>query len=302
MKNKVYKSFEYHFRDQRLYEDYCSLYSIGREYWRDAEAYHFDCNNVRDRQCIFQYTVSGEGAIVIGKKSYSLSPGQAFLIEKPGSYLYYLPKNSDHWEVEYIALNLSSINIWRDITEKYGRIIELDRNSSAMKYWDYLFELSLNDEMNNFFMSSAYAYTFMMSLNDTLKKKDEMMTANNAVLNCVNLIHENYHEDLSLQYLAGLCSVSTSYLSKKFKLSYKMSPIQYLIRRRIEVASSLLLRTDDKIEEIAHKVGFKDANYFARMFRQNVGVSPKEFREKEYTMVVKERKNEHLLFEQSPDC
>jgi hypothetical protein len=87
---KQYKSYEYHFRDQRLYDDYCSLYSIGYEYWEDS-SYYFDCKNVHVKQCIFRYTVSGEGAIEINRKTYPMKAGQAFLIEKPGPYKYYIP-------------------------------------------------------------------------------------------------------------------------------------------------------------------------------------------------------------------
>lgn len=59
-----YKSIEYQFRDQRLYEDYYALYSIGWEYWASPEVYYRDCRNSADKQCVFQYTVSGEGNVI----------------------------------------------------------------------------------------------------------------------------------------------------------------------------------------------------------------------------------------------
>lgn len=297
--NAQYKTFEYHFRDQKLYEDYYCLCSIGREYRTDP-SYFFDCRNVSERQCVFQYTVSGEGCIDLGRQRYTLRKGQAFLIEKPGPYLYYLPKGSDHWEIIFLALNLSSISVWRDLTEKYGRIVDIQEDSSVMQYWNELYELSLRNEMDNFFKCSAYAYSFMMYLNDTLQKNMGSLIAGNVVLNCANIIHSRYQEDLSLPYLASLCGVSETQLSKKFKISYKMSPIQYLIRHRIDVACSILLRSREKIEEVALKVGFKDANYFTRMFKKQLGVTPKEYRKREYTRTVHSSANQHILLTKAP--
>ena len=84
-----YKSIEYQFRDQRLYEDYYALFSIGWEYWASPEVYYRDCRTSAYKQCVFQYTVSGEGTLVYNQKAYAIKPGQAFLIERPGQYQYY---------------------------------------------------------------------------------------------------------------------------------------------------------------------------------------------------------------------
>ena len=77
-----YKSIEYQFRDQRLYEDYYALFSIGWEYWASPEVYYRDCRTSAYKQCVFQYTVSGEGTLVYNQKAYAIKPGQAFLIER----------------------------------------------------------------------------------------------------------------------------------------------------------------------------------------------------------------------------
>ena len=89
-----YKSIEYQFRDQRLYEDYYALFSIGWEYWASPEVYYRDCRTSAYKQCVFQYTVSGEGTLVYNQKAYAIKPGQAFLIERPGQYQYYRSPNA----------------------------------------------------------------------------------------------------------------------------------------------------------------------------------------------------------------
>ena len=86
------------------------------------------------------------------------------------------------------------------------------------------------------------------------------------------LIQTEYKNELDLAYLSKDCNVSIPYLSKRFQEALHISPIQYLNQHRIEVASSLLLRSRNRIEEIAHEVGFSDANYFARVFKKNNGM------------------------------
>lgn len=301
MVSRTYKSFEYRFRDQKLYEDYCSLYCIGFEYLKNPELYYHDCNRDPEKMCVFQYTVSGEGTLVVEKTAHTIRAGQAFIIEKPGPYTYYLPKKSDHWEVKYLGLNLKSINIWSDLTRDYGRILQIDGKSDVMKYWDHLYNLSLEDKMDNFFMSSAYAYTFMMKLNYTLKKSAENKKNVDIIQRCTDVIYNNYMEDLSLQELSDICMVSPSQLTKKFKQSYKVSPIQYLINHRIKVACSLLLRSNSKIQNIAVMVGFKDANYFSRVFHNQMGMSPREYREQECNKIVRSKETEHMYLEIPPD-
>lgn len=118
-----YKSIEYQFRDQRLYEDYYALFSIGWEYWASPEVYYRDCRTSTYKQCVFQYTVSGEGTLVYNQKAYAIKPGQAFLIERPGQYQYYRSPNAKHWELKFITLNISCLKIWSDLAERFGRVL-----------------------------------------------------------------------------------------------------------------------------------------------------------------------------------
>jgi YesN/AraC family two-component response regulator len=155
--------------------------------------------------------------------------------------------------------------------------------------------------MDSFFLSSSYAYTFMMQLSETLKTEFDNAYSSDSIQNCLDSINDDYSKDLSLPYLAELCSLSSSQLVKKFRESYKMTPIEYLIDHRIEVACSLLLRTDENVKVIALKVGFKDANYFTRTFKKIKGVTPKEFREKECTRIIKENRENHVLLEKAPN-
>lgn len=290
MKQPEYKSIEYKFRDQRLYEDYYSLSSLGWEYWAEPEEYYWDCRMSTERKCIFQYTVSGEGILEYNRKKYRIKPGQAFLIERPGQYRYYRAKDADHWEVQYISFNMACLKIFRDITEQFGRIVEIPKHAAVLQYWNQIYEIAVKDELNSFFLASGYAYQFLMQLYETLNGEVKKHSSSDVIQICMNLIQTEYQKPLSLDYLAAECGVSVSYLSRLFRQSLQMSPIQYLNSHRIEIAQSLLLRGNLRVEDVAHQVGFADHNYFIRAFKKATGLSPTAFRHREYSRIVENQK------------
>ncbi|MEE1198283.1 MAG: helix-turn-helix transcriptional regulator [Acutalibacteraceae bacterium] len=59
------------------------------------------------------------------------------------------------------------------------------------------------------------------------------------------------------------------------------SPIQFILKIRIERAKELLDFTDKSIADIAESSGFQDQNYFARIFKKQVGLSPTQYRKSE---------------------
>jgi YesN/AraC family two-component response regulator len=91
-------------------------------------------------------------------------------------------------------------------------------------------------------------------------------------------IHEHYAEPIAREEIAHYVNVSEGYLSRSFNQETGLSLIHYLTRYRIQQAKQLLSSGDKTIVEIALEVGFSDSNYFSRVFRQEVGVSPLAYR------------------------
>lgn len=85
--------------------------------------------------------------------------------------------------------------------------------------------------------------------------------------------------EISIEEVAEYLAVSRSYLYKLFKKKYDFSPQQFLLDRRLTVAASLLLTTDDTISAISQKVGFHDPLYFSKSFSNYYDLSPSKFRE-----------------------
>lgn len=91
-------------------------------------------------------------------------------------------------------------------------------------------------------------------------------------------IHQNYSENLSTAVLAKKWYLSESYICHIFKKATGKTIIRYINDVRVEKAALLLQNTADSVSEISMNVGFEDANYFNRMFKARMGVSPKRYR------------------------
>ena len=92
-------------------------------------------------------------------------------------------------------------------------------------------------------------------------------------------IDNHFTESLQLKDIAGAHYISRFYLSHIFKEMSGYSPMQYLLRRRIGEAQTLLISTDLPVSKIAEMVGYETQSYFNLQFSKHVGMPPKRFRD-----------------------
>ncbi len=96
-------------------------------------------------------------------------------------------------------------------------------------------------------------------------------------------IDSHFKEKITLNTLAEICGVNKYYLSHSFSQEYGISPIQYLIHKRLEESKYLLRSTDIPIARIVQTLGFSSGSYFAQMFRNAEGLSPSDYRQQRKT-------------------
>ncbi len=88
----------------------------------------------------------------------------------------------------------------------------------------------------------------------------------------------NYRQKLTLGEVAAQFYLSPYYLSRLFRRVTGQSIVDYINVRRIEAALRLLETTDLKINDVAEQTGFSTAAHFRRVFREQVGVGPTQYR------------------------
>ncbi len=105
------------------------------------------------------------------------------------------------------------------------------------------------------------------------------LSANCSVARTQHYMELHYHETITVRQLAAMEHMSESGFSRLFKRETGITPIQYLMRIRIERAKILLQQKNLPISEAGEKSGFGSSTHFATEFRRLTGVSPSRYRE-----------------------
>jgi two-component system response regulator YesN len=94
----------------------------------------------------------------------------------------------------------------------------------------------------------------------------------------IEYISENYHLDIDLHNIAKHVGLSPNYFSMLFRKVTGKSFVEYLLDLRLEKASGMLKSTDLRIYEVAYQCGFVNHQYFNRVFKDKIGVTPLTFK------------------------
>ena len=125
-------------------------------------------------------------------------------------------------------------------------------------------------------MADAYRL-FAEIEKDMLQKRAQPSPRLRMVKQCVD---DNITDcELCVSRLATLHKTSEAYFRREFKKYYSESPIEYIKRRRIEIACHLLRTELYSISDVAMRAGFGSISYFSAEFRKAMGCSPKEYRD-----------------------
>jgi AraC family transcriptional regulator len=114
-----------------------------------------------------------------------------------------------------------------------------------------------------------------------LSKSPEVVTGGLAVWQedrAIELLNEHLDGGLTLADLAAGCGLSPGRFMRAFKKSFGVPVRRYLLNKRVDVAKSLLLHSNQSLLAVALEVGFSDQPAFNRSFREIVGTSPGQWR------------------------
>lgn len=118
---------------------------------------------------------------------------------------------------------------------------------------------------------------------------EEFKAVRSMATEVLQYIDHHYNEPLSMTSLAKEFHISSSRLSHIMSETFHVSPINYLIDKRIRQAQWELVSTNYSIKDIAEHVGYDNTYHFCNLFVSRTGLSPSELRER-YTLQNKEKK------------
>lgn len=232
----------------------------------------------------FLYTQSGVGILRVDGQEYRLKEGSLFYVA-PKVVHEYFPEKGDwktKWLVfrgEYADLLLKNIGLERFVLcenfnfEECGRI------------FDRIFTTAKNP-LNVGEKESVLLYDFILNVQKGIfNVETENSDGENPIDKAIIFIEENFTQDIQLETLAGLSDISLQHFCRLFKAKTSMRPMEYLAHKRISEAKTLLIDTDELVENIGKAVGYNDRNYFGIVFKKIEGVTPGEYRRQRGTVV-----------------
>ncbi|WP_426452511.1 AraC family transcriptional regulator [Paenibacillus sp. S-38] len=242
---------------------------------------HYFGPAVRDHYLI-HFVLSGTGIFETGRQTYRLSQGQGFLI-CPHSITFYQADSLHPWEYCWIGFSglqaetfLKQAGLHSD-----APIFTFDRNEE----WHAC--VSAIMESKRTILGRDLKLTGLLYLMLSLIVQDNATTdTENAgndrkqfyVTKVLDFIEMNYANRFSVADVADFVGLNRSYLCSLFKEHIHSSIQSYLVQYRIQKACELMNQRELSIGDIARSVGYEDPLLFSKMFRKNMGVSPKEYR------------------------
>jgi len=96
----------------------------------------------------------------------------------------------------------------------------------------------------------------------------------------LRMLEEYYKNGITLKEVANKLSLSPDYISAQFTSDLGVNFSTYIKNYRLEKAKKLLIGTELRVFEIAHRCGYSDAKYFSRIFKETEGIHPLDYRKK----------------------
>lgn len=114
-----------------------------------------------------------------------------------------------------------------------------------------------------------------------VRQSTEMLAVEDGLtVQAVRFIQDNVSTQLSVEFVAAHLDISSKTLVRRFRKYYDKTPEEYILHVRMDAAKNYLAKTKLTIEEIALRVGYSSSEYFAKIFKQRIGMTPKSYREK----------------------
>ena len=247
------------------------------------------------------YILSNKGNIIINDKKYPLAYGSIILFQSGTEYMWQLENDN---ELKFIAVNfdythnfshlknsmhpIHSTNFDNSkILEKIefedtkilnnpiitNKISSFDRDIRNLST-EFTIKVEYRDELLSTIMKSLIIKIIRSKVIDTTNSTKNYKI----VKNVIDYIQNNYSEPLTNDSIANEFHLNPVYLNRIFKINTNMSIHSFVINYRLNVAMTLLRSENVSVKEISNMVGYDDPIQFSKMFKKDIGITPKQYR------------------------
>lgn len=254
--------------------DYQLLYSSYSKYEEDWESYphtHYFTE-------LF-YVLGGTGNFCVEEECFPLSPNDFVLVNS----------NIEHTEIskkkdplEYIVLGIDGLNFLIDGNKEYMHLHFRSTEKEIIFYFKSILKEMERKEKNYEKVCHNLLDTLIIQLTRRTNSAVDLLSAQKKVSRecsrAKRYIDSNYSEEITLDKLADVARLNKYYFAHTFTEIYGISPINYLIQKRIFISQELLTSTDMSLSEISQQCGFSSPSYFSQSFHKACGITPATYR------------------------
>lgn len=240
-------------------------------------------------------------AMLQGKKSMKLDnktnyfdylPGESVLVAPGETMVIDFPEADEQpsqcitlsLSAEYIEQTLQFLNLNQPKVSDHAWSVEAEHfylfnNEPLVAATQNIMRVAMEDNKQKDLMVDFALKELLVRLMQTqgsqlVQSSSFLNKSNSRLAFAVNYIRQNLHQKLSLEKIAKMAYLSKSNFFKLFKQELGISPNEFITRERIDQAKHLL-KMQQSIKEVAYQTGFSDANYFIKIFKAMVGLTPR---------------------------
>lgn len=224
-------------------------------------------------------TEGGEGKLLYEGKEYQLKDGMIFLADCK-KYHYRCTVETWGWNILYLYFNGHQAREYYRMIMESGTPVFTSENPKTVKsiFWQimdlYQKKNKYAEALTSLYITKLLTEILLLSAN-TPAGEVEYPDFINGMFHYLNY---RYNEKITLDMLAERYSVNKFYMAKVFKRYSGTTIYEYLMTVRLNKAKALLRYSNKSMDEIANEVGFYNASYFIKQFREREHITPLFFR------------------------
>ncbi|NCC44850.1 MAG: AraC family transcriptional regulator [Clostridia bacterium] len=226
---------------------------------------------------LLHVVLKGKGFFQYQDKKWVLNAGDAFLIE-PMKTHYYQADDTDPWEYAWVGFDGYTVDEILSQTNLQSSPVYIANSLKCCQPIITMANIFGMPDRNQLELASLLLSIFSGMSAPVVKSTatyDEHYYET-----ALEYIRNNYTYDLKVQDIADYVGIDRTYLYKIFIREADISPKQYLLQFRIRAAGKLLQSQKYTVTETAYSCGFRDAAAFCSHFRQQVGMTPRQYKER----------------------
>lgn len=226
------------------------------------------------------YIVSGRGDFHVESAVFPVHADQLVIIN---SNVEHTESSIPQEPMEYIVMGVEGCDLLFDDNDdcRYSTIDCCNSRNEILNYMQMIISEMEEKDLHYSSLAHNLLEIFFIKLLRHKSFTFAQSSTSKFGIQCSMIKHyldNHYKENITLDTLAGISYMNKFSLAHAFKEEYGVSPINYLVQRRIAESRYLLGRTNYRIYEIASMLGFSSSSYFTQTFTRIEGISPRDYR------------------------